>query len=129
MHMITEWAQVINHPKDFAESVSSHWMSNNDQILEQVIREKDAWDHDLFFEAGHHSATLLKHLIGETATTATNHSISKDQNRESDFLTGYLCGLSGMCDLEDVIFDCMPDPVPYALRDSVDAMSEGMMHG
>ena len=67
--------------------------------------------------------------MGELDTTATNRSILKDQYREADFLTGYLCGLTGRCDLQEKLSDCMPEEVSYELKDSIEAMSEGMMNG
>lgn len=71
----------------------------------------------------------MRELIGDPEQHVANHSILKDVHREADFLSGYLCGLSGMCHLQSHIHDCMPEPAPFEVRESVDALSEGMMHG
>ena len=72
----------------------------------------------------------MRELIGDANHhVEANHSILKDAHREADFLSGYLCGLSGMCDLQTNILDCMPEPVTQEIKESVDAMSEGLIHG
>ena len=63
-------------------------------------------------------------------TSATsNHSIVKDQYREADFLTGFVCGISGVCDLQDDFSDCLTDEPSFVLKDSVDTMTIGLMNG
>ena len=37
--------------------------------------------------------------------------------------------MTGRCDLQDKLSDCMPEEVSYELKDSIEAMSEGMMNG
>ena len=34
-----------------------------------------------------------------------------------------------MCDLQDYFHECMPKHVNFSLKESVDSMSEGLMHG
>ena len=44
-------------------------------------------------------------------------------------MAGFLCGLADICNKQSYFQNCMIYPVPTALRDSVDALSEGLMHG
>ena len=91
--------------------------------------EQRSWEAGDGFGAGRQSALVLTRLVGRPAATAENHSVLKDQWREADFLAGYLCGLSGICDMQGYFQECMPSYTPYSLKDSIDSMSEGLMHG
>ena len=82
-----------------------------------------------WYEAGAGAAVIVRKLVGEPDHQKANHSVEKDHYREADFLGGFLCGLAGICDKKDYFEHCMPDPVPHELKESVDALSEGLMHG
>ena len=76
--MITEWAKMILNPKDFAEQVSHHWSNHHEKIIDEVELEKQNWKAGHFYDAGHHSALLMKQLVGLTPQPAANHSVVKE---------------------------------------------------
>ena len=78
LHVITEWAKVILNPKDLAEQVSHHWSNHHDKIIDEVVLEKQKWKAGDFYEAGHHSALIMKQLVGLTPQPAANHSVVKE---------------------------------------------------
>ena len=76
--MITEWAKVILDPKELAEQVSHHWTNQHEKIINEVKLEKQKWKAGNFYDAGHHSALLMKQLVGLTPQPAANHSVVKE---------------------------------------------------
>ena len=127
---IQKWSKVLDNPQALAEQVSKNWLEHEPEIKKEVLIEKLQRKAGNFYEAGTYAALALRVLVGKSDSEMTeNHSVDRELHREAEFFAGYICGLSGCCDKHDQILRCMDEQAPPNLKESVDSMSEGLMHG